>query len=33
MQQRTPEAGVAAASEAVAKALLELARFVLDKTV
>ena len=32
MQKKTPYAGVVAANEAVAKALLELARFVLDKT-
>ncbi|TMH32826.1 MAG: ABC transporter [Betaproteobacteria bacterium] len=32
MLQKTPEAGVAAANEATAKALLEVARFVLDKT-
>jgi cholesterol transport system auxiliary component len=31
MRQATPEAGVAAANEALAKALQELARFVLDK--
>ena len=31
MQQKTPYAGVVAANEAAAKALLELARFVLDK--
>jgi cholesterol transport system auxiliary component len=32
MQKKTPYAGVVAANEATAKALLELARFVLDKT-
>lgn len=31
MQQKTPQGGVVAANEATAKALLELARFVLDK--
>jgi len=31
MQQQTPEAGVVAANEAVAKALQEVARFVVDK--
>jgi cholesterol transport system auxiliary component len=32
MRQAAPEAGVAAANEALAKALQEVARFVLDKT-
>jgi hypothetical protein len=32
MQQKTPQAGIAAANEATAKALQQAAQFVLEKT-